>query len=224
MRAYSYELSNNHYIVDIDGKKYLIDTGLGWSFWTYKPIDSVKIDGKSFHLMSKPYNLDLAKTEKLVGLKVDGFIGLDIIRETSLTVYKNNILVFEAMAIEDGKVIPLSFDDSISFKIKYDDNIMRKFVIDTGAKFGYGLGNLFAGKQPFAHVDDYNPILGDLDSDIYHLTINVAGENKMIDICSNYKVEQILTKHLHASMVGNITTLFNEACVIDIKNRKLVLR
>lgn len=218
---YNYELVNNHYIVDIDDEKYLIDTGSPFSFWVSKPIREITIDGIEYLLKSRPSNFSVEETTKLVGVQVDGFIGMDIISTTGLTIYKNGTIEFDIKEI-DGKEAPMTTRWPLMTNIGC--NLMTgKFVIDTGAKYGYGVNGLFYQQRPFSHVKDYNPSLGHLEGDIYHLNVVIGGQNKTIDVCSNTIVASTLI-HMGALMVGSVSSLFEEACVLDTKKGRLILK
>lgn len=218
---YRFELINNHYIINIDNKKYLLDTGSPNSFWVKEPIREITIDGINYPLSNRPSNLDIKETEECVGLLVDGFIGMDIIRQTSLTIYKNGYIDFRSIDI-DGNEIELNTYGLLTFRV--GSNLMDGYyIIDTGAKYGYGVKGLFYGLIPYDHVNDYNPILKHLDSDIYHLDVVVGNEIRVVDVCDNYKVSLTL-KNMMVMMIGNITSLFDEVCVIDMKRKVLVLK
>ena len=220
---YEYELINNHYVVHIDGLKYLIDTGSPNSFWVSNPMRKVTIDGKDYCLNEKPANLNISKTYKTVGTNVDGFIGMDILSKTSLTIYKKGGLEFKALDI-DGNQVPMTTSWPLMVEInRHSDMGASRMIIDTGAKYAYGVSELFANKAPYAHVYDYNPSLGELDSDIYHLDITIGGKTKSIDICYNVIVARLLHR-MGASIIGSITSLYDEVCVLDLKKGKLILK
>ena len=84
---YYYKLINNHYIVDIDGQHFLIDTGCQFSFWVSTPMNEITINGDKYPLQNKPTNFDVNESNNLVGVQADGFIGMDIISKTSLTIF-----------------------------------------------------------------------------------------------------------------------------------------
>ena len=212
---------NNHYIVDIDGKRYLIDTGCPFSF-ALKQSHQVIIKGNSFHL---PFggHTDLDKTKELVGIVPDGFIGMNIISNLGLTIYKNGYLEFKANNV-DGDELPLTVEPVGLFIPVTCESYNGRFLIDTGAKYGYGVSHLFKNKNSLGSVWDYNPGLGELQSLLYKLDIKVAGKDREIDVCYNQRVEMIHFSRIHALMVGNITTLFDEVCVIDPIRGKLTLK
>ena len=231
---YSYELVNNHYVVEIDGQKFLIDTGSPFSFWVSSPIKEITIYGNKYPLQNRPLNFDVDETNNLVGVIVDGFIGMDIISKTSLTIYSGR----PEGIIEFSEVPDWIINGLIKMNYKYTEvpmttrwplmvqvgsNLMTgKFVIDTGAKYGYGVSGLFYKQTAFDHVSDYNPSLGHLDSDIFHLEIVIGGQKKTIDVCSNSTVASTLI-HMGALMIGSVSSLYNQVCSLDTKKGKLIL-
>ena len=222
MSIFNYHILNNHIIIDIDDKKFLLDTGSPKSFWTYEPINKIEINNRGFVLFPKPSNLSLNQVEKLVGIRVDGFIGLDIIAQTSLTIYKNGEIKFGVDNI-NGTTTKLFTNNYLSIQVG-SNLIVGKLLLDTGAKYGYGIKSLFYNQKSFARVSDYNPQLGQLESDIYHLDVIIGGVNKTIDVCDNDKVSFNYLKQTNSIMVANITSLFDEACVIDIKNGLFIFK
>lgn len=225
--AYPYELVNNHYIVSFEeGKKFLLDTGSPFSFWISRPMRCISIDGMDYPLQSRPMNFDTNEVFKCIGCEVDGFIGLDIIQQTSLSIYKEGIVDFRANTVSDGVEIPLIVVPYLGYFIidASTDNINGVVLLDTGAKYGYGLHRIFDNKQPFSHVEDYNPILKHLDSDIYHIDININGLTKTVDVCDNPRVYQSMCMIGNLFMVTNVTTLFESVCVFDIQRGKLILK
>jgi hypothetical protein len=80
---YRYQMSNGHYVVEIEGLHFLLDTGAPVSFWLKRPKGSIKIDGKEFILNDGREKTLVAKTEKLVGVPLDGFLGLDILKSVN---------------------------------------------------------------------------------------------------------------------------------------------
>lgn len=219
---YEYELINNHYVVRIDGLKYLIDTGSPNSFWVSRVMRKVTIDDKDYHLYEKPHNVDVEETHKTVGLYVDGFIGMDILSKTSLTIYKKGVLEFKPLEVS-GDEVKMTTLWPLMVKIKTDDMCEGTMVIDTGAKYAYGVSELFVNKVPYEHVTDYNPSMGKLDSDIYHLDVVVGGKKRNIDVCYHNKVAQML-RSMNVTIIGNITSLYDEVCVLNMKKGKLILK
>ena len=129
---YKYKLMNNHYVVNIDNRNYLIDTGSPFSFYIHTP-HNVVIDGRVFPFTRSFPNQSIEPTIELVGLDIDGFIGMDIISKTSLTIYKNGNILFGVDNI-NGTEVPIYM--SLLPVIEYSDFNNQKglVIIDTGAK------------------------------------------------------------------------------------------
>ena len=219
---YKYDLLNNHYVVDIDGCKYIIDTGNPNSFSINNNKKVITIDRINYPLSNKPECVDVQPTFALIGCEVDGFIGLDIIRYTGLTIYKNNQLDFHTQEVE-GDIIPMSVYNSI-FVSGSCNGKTGNIIIDTGAKYGYGIPELFNGQESLGLVHDYNPILKDLYGSYYKLEFKIGNTYGCIDICDNRKVYDYVLGPSHTIAVINITDLFHEVCVFDFRRKRLILR
>lgn len=228
---YNYELVNNHYIVNIDGKKFLIDTGSPFSFWVSSPIKEITIYEKKYPLQNRPTNLDINETYNVIGTQVDGFIGMDIISKTSLTIYSGSLIEFcgvpdfiiNGFIKENYKYSEIPMTTRWPLMVQVGSNLMTgKFVIDTGAKYGYGVSGLFNKQTAFDHVSDYNPSLGHLDSDIFNLEIVIGGQKKKIDVCNNSTVASTLI-HMGALMIGSVSSLYSQVCSLDTEKGKLIL-
>ena len=218
---YTYELINNHYIINIGGYRFLLDTGSKDSFWMHQGPSELLINNKNYLLSERPEHFDIKETEELIGTSVDGFIGMDIIHQTSLTIYKNGLMAFEALN-EKGKFVQIDDYGLLAYKAQVGSTV-GECIIDTGAKYGYAINNVFNGLTPYDCVNDYNPILKHLRSNIYHVDVDAGAIQATVDICYNSRVANQL-RFLGAIMIANITSLFDEACVIDIKKGLMVLR
>lgn len=224
---YNYKLSNNHYIINIDGNNYLLDTGSPQSFSLKPSLTSVVINGMRFSLGPKPIGLSLSLTKSLVGMEVDGFIGMDIIRQTSLTIYKDGIIEFSAISEKGTKLDLLKGTIFGGLRVKMSCNgVVGAYFIDTGAKYGYANEYIFKNNKtikPFDHVYDYNPRIGSFDSDIYRFKVDFGPIQKEIELGDSEPVRNDL-EMMKSSIVGNITPLFDEVCVIDTQNYVLTIR
>ena len=220
---YNYTLSNNHYIINIEGNNYLLDTGSPVSFSLKPGLNSVIINQRRYSLPYNVMNLDIEATRELVGMDVDGFIGMDIIRQTSLTIYKDGRIEFRALP-EQGNRLEMLADPYGLIKLKVSSNdYVSAYLVDTGARYAYGREYLFGGSQPFGHIKDYNPRLGHFESDIYHIPVDFGPIQKTLDIADSVEVRGDL-RATGSLIVGNITDLFDEVCVIDMHNRVVTLK
>ena len=219
---YNYKLSNNHYIINIEGNNYLLDTGSPVSFSLKPGLNSVTINERRYPLGYNVMGLDIAATREFVGIDIDGFIGMDIVRQTSLTIYKDGRIEFRVLPEEGYRLNMLMSFGLIKIQATCN-NLVAPYLVDTGARYAYGIEGLFRGNQPFGHIKDYNPRLGHFDSDIYHLSVDFGPIQKIVDIANSSLVRNDLA--MTASLiVGNITDLFDEVCVIDMSHRVVTLR
>lgn len=226
---YNYKLLNNHYVVEIDGNKYIIDTGSAYSFSFRKNLNEVVIDGRRQELIhpediNQPF--DLQETFTLVGQEVDGLIGYNAFMHTGLTILKDNEeggrVEFGALPI-NGRAVQLDMFMQYHLVPSMFNGRRMNYCIDTGARYGYCNRNLVNGLPAFDKVHDYNPGLGPLDSYNYRLSVDVGGQTYQTTSCFNPDVENRYLNKLNILMVGNITDLFSRSCCFDYQKRKVVL-
>lgn len=217
---YRYELINNHIIVEIGGGNYLIDTGSPSSFSMGGVPSSVTIDGRRYPLAARDPRVKLEATFSCLGTEVDGFIGLDIVMDTSLTIYKNGFVDFKVDPIK-GVEVPMSAYPCLSVEAECN-GVKTRFVIDTGAKYAYGPKGIFEGLRPFAHIKDYNPHLGFFESYLYHVPVTIGGITKYVPFGNNSRPVGMIGGYGDA--VGSVVGLFDEVCVLDAKKGILVLK
>ena len=222
---YNYTLSNNHYIINIEGNNYLLDTGSPVSFSLKQSLRSVEINGRRYFLPLNIMGLSIPATRALVGMDIDGFIGMDIIRETSITIYKDGRVEFQALPEQGHKLNMLPGSYGLIKLQVTSNNLTAPYLVDTGARYAYGVEGLFkdSDNKPFDHVNDYNPRLGYFDSDIYHISVDFGPFQKTVDIADSKAVRGDLAM-TSSLIVGNITDLFDEACVVDMQNQVLIVR
>ena len=216
---YKYKLLNNHYVVEIDNRYYIIDTGSPISVTFRNDLNVVKVNNHFHSLLPSGYMFDIRKTHDLVGFPVDGLLGSDVFIESGITFYKDTK--------EEGRVDFNSHDiDGITCPIigmkhapiiKINNN--KKYLVDTGARYAYGQKSVFTNLRPYDEVDDYNPYLGKLHSPIYQVEIVVKEKRCSLDVCDNPRVASSLPD---VFIVGNITTLFDKECCINYKEGKII--
>ena len=216
---YKYKLLNNHYVVEIDNRHYIIDTGYPYSVTFRNDLNVVKVNNHFYSLMPSGYDFDIQKTHNLVGFPVDGLLGNNVFGESGLTFYKDNNnegrVDFTAHDI-DGTTCPI-IGMMIAPIIRVNNN--KNFLVDTGARYAYGQRNVFIGLAPFDEVDDYNPRLKVIHAPIYHTEITLNEKRCPLDVCYHPKVASNIPG---IYIVGNITTLFDKECSINFKQRKII--
>ena len=228
---FEYELLNNHYVVHIDGKKFLIDTGNPFSFPVNPSSNRVNINGVDY-LLSGFNRLNTEekkrKTFELVGSELDGFIGTDIIDKTGLTIFKNGQLEFGIVNVDGGAETRLFAQPTpygpMYFVQACSNRVSGMYLIDLGATFGYGIQRAFAGEQPYSQNEyDYNPEMGEMHSPMYNQLVEIAGRARNIEMGFNPgTIYRPLCDHV--PFVGSITNFFDEVCVFDTRHNRLILK
>ena len=212
---YNYTLINNHFIIDIKGEKYLLDTGSPNSF-SFTNKRELIINNRTYPLGRPSMYVNRIETERFVGMKLDGFIGLDIIYSNGLTINKNGNIDFKAEELFEGKKYPIYRGKGYLCIPVTCNDIGGDLMIDTGAKYGYGIQELFVNKTPVNRVIDYSPSFGGyLESDLYNLKIDRLSNN--LEVCYHADVERAL-KQYNVILIANIVEFFENTCVIDTKN------
>lgn len=218
---YNYKLLNNHYVVEIDGDHYIVDTGSPKSYKFRRDLTGVTIDGVWHGLNVPKPNFSLPKTRKLVGYPVDGLIGADVFGSTGLTIYKDNEeggrIDFASHNINGSTYPMLALPNGSAPLIQTDNN--KLYLVDTGARYGYGSKSMFNGLTSFDTVWDYNPDLQDMYSPIYNVEVEFNNKKCHTTACYNSNVTFPIPNFL---MVGNITDLFQKECCINYRERKII--
>ena len=217
---YRYQLINNHYVVSIDGSLYFIDTGCPNSFSTK---GGIEIDGKHY-IASSLSNDQLAFTRQLVGAKVDGLIGMDILSRTSLTIYKDGRLEFGSINAE-GRVIELAYPRlwPLGIKCTLSNGKEAVAIIDTGAMIYYGkYPDCFKKENFVGEFEDYNPVLGKMKSRFYSQTLTVANRRVTVPVGDSMAASNQALRFPNAAIVMNVTELFDETVVFDFSSKRII--
>lgn len=173
-------ISNNHFLVNLqtNNKKelFIIDSGSPISFAVDEDIKSVLINNKKHNLKQCP-NLSIKDiTNRLTDKDVKGFIGMDILEKTGLTIdFKNNEVEFSSKV--GGHVLAFlnnSIDQYRTTKdIVINHNILNNTYIDTGACISYVSEKyLKEENRTNEKYHDLNPLFGDIEGYFYNARID----------------------------------------------------
>ncbi len=170
-----FDYVNNHIIVKFDNYNLIVDTGSPLSFSLNPDLKGIRINECDYHLSRNSYNVDKGSVEKLVGTNVDGFLGMDILSKTNMTIsFVDNMISFEAVRGEilcflENKMFVCTKDLTIN------DNYGFLVVIDSGAKINYVSEKYVrqSDKQTDG-FEDWNPSVGNLSGDLFDICIGRA--------------------------------------------------
>lgn len=221
---YPYDLVNNHYIILVDGLRCLIDTGSEVSYWVTHPIETLTIDGKEYPLKEVPITYSIPKATSSIGVRVDVLIGCDVILDRGLTIDKANRTIEFATREEEGTTVGYKQRlGAILIKVQQNGK-SRSMIVDTAAKYGYGVRPVFPMRKPETTVIDYNPDMGMLMSGIYTLTLNVGDKEAQVPTCKNDAVGEEISYRYGAELIANVTDFFDEVFVLDPENQTITIR
>lgn len=217
---YNYQLIRNHYVVDIGGSLYFIDTGCPSS---YTRSGSLTIDGRPFRTGIIP-ETELAPIRETVGAEVSGLIGCDILTKTSLTIHKDGFLNFAAEDNE-GETIDFAYPASypVGLPCDLDNGKEAVAIIDTGAMIYYGkYPEYFFKGFLVGEYDDYNPQLKMMRSKFYKQTVRIGSKTIEIPVGDNAGANGLALRFPNAAIVMNVTELFERAVVFDFERREII--
>ena len=116
MHNYIVYLENNHIFIELDRKKWLIDTGAPSSFGE---VHTIELAGKDFSVPEDYMGLSASKLTEYIGVEYQGLIGVDILNNFDLAIdLGNNRLGISSEEINiDGENIPM--DDFMDILTAY---------------------------------------------------------------------------------------------------------
>lgn len=221
--------AKGHIVIDLDEKYYVVDTGAPTSFNFDLRREKVYLDGKEYTLGINNYNVKPnIEIEKLVGKRIYGFIGLDIIRDAGITVdFNNGIINFNSDGPKDGlnsiRINTNMYRILINDDIIIDGVIYDRFILDTGAITSYLLKEpLKNGVKLDEKYKDYSPYFGNM-IDNYHkinVTINNETNSRKVGDASYYP--ELESQLAGTYGVVGLDFISNKGYfVFDFKNNKL---
>jgi len=130
--TYPITIRNGYTIIEIEGKKFMLDTGASRSVSAMDGLSSVKIEGREFALVSYPMLADQLKAA--TGLPVVGLVGLDVLKtlggiECDL---ERGAATFGSLENKEGATVPFETPNDFHFHVKVNGKEARGFF-DLGA-------------------------------------------------------------------------------------------
>ncbi|MDW7730386.1 MAG: hypothetical protein SCJ94_10340 [Bacillota bacterium] len=173
--VYSLSVYDRHLILDMNGLKVLLGSGVSTSFGS-KPL--VLLAQKRL-LASNFIGTDAATISKYIGTRVDCVIGGDILKDLYFNIDLNKEEASFSATPQDqrGEVLPVTL--VLNVPVVEIDLIGRpvRLFLDTGAKVSYLHSKLFKN-YPEANLEsDYYPGLEPFDVQTYKVPIKIAAIN-----------------------------------------------
>lgn len=162
---------HEHIVASISNRNYIVDTGSPFSF-NYEGLASLEIENRTFGFFQKAV-CPKEVADELTGIDISGFIGMDIIKKTGLTIdFENQKIDFfaDTDVVDPKDYASLSFDLFMENYLVTNDiylgHRLNNAIIDTGAWVPY-ISNRLAAH--FEHTGqeyiDKSPIYGELQGE-----------------------------------------------------------
>lgn len=178
---------NNHVVVVINDKNYLVDLGSPVSF-SYAPEREIEVEGRRFSLMSPMAPKEMV--DRLTGIDIQGLIGMDVMKGTNLTINREEGTVTFGIEKEDGapyiKInskgilgVPYVAAENVTVNGSETDAV----ILDTGAWMPYvHPEHLREEDNTGIKFHDENPQAGDIAGTLYNVTIGAEAEVGSVEI------------------------------------------
>lgn len=172
--------SNGHFIVTVDNKNFILDTGSPVSYsFTDKPT-FVLFGDKHLTFLPFPIKGSAKEIEYLVHMPIDGIIGLSTMKELKrMEISKEKGYVkFGGDSVSDSAGYSIPFEENngvltIGIKVNGKDT---RVILDSGARIDYMDPSLLDTSNAISHESDYNPILGHFEVDGYKTTNGIGDQ------------------------------------------------
>jgi hypothetical protein len=221
-------LCNNHPVVNLGGGNFIVDTGSPCSFHYDGPL-ALEIGGQGFLLGSRGI-CDKEMADALTGTDIAGFIGMEILQKTGLTIdLERGTLDFACVPDEDASAVyaELAIDLFEGVYVVTDDlylsRRLNQVIVDTGARIPY-ITERLAGRleetgEPY---EDDSPQFGPLWGDLLrgNLMFGAADRDVVRSVKFGLMPEMLDLSGLFDGIVG-IKELTDKRLVFDFERKVL---
>lgn len=228
----NFNLINNHILITIEtnvgNKVCVFDTGSPLTLFFDDNVREYSIDGKTYSACQSQMAAMLTqfrpRIEKMIGVPIDGFIGTDIIMNSSivinfpneqLEISLDNILLENGVRMDNIHGLPI-FDISINGRVlraAFDSGAMYSFV---ASHFVEELGLVSLNNT----IMDFNPMFGEFEISLFNGEIKIGDTNlgtQTIAIGSGY--DESLQMLGVDAFIGNDTLKNSEVCISFLEKR-----
>ena len=221
-------MCNGHPVVRLGGEYYIVDTGSPCSFH-YSGLHALEIAGQGY-LLGAGAICGKEMADGLTGTDIAGFIGMEILQKTGLTVdLENGTLDFACVPDPDGSAAyaQLSFDLFEGAYIVTDDLFIRRqlrsVIVDTGARIPYVTSRLAdVMEKTGERYEDDSPQFGPLCGEYFRgsLVLSAPDRDVVRRIEAGLLPEMPDRPGLFDGIMG-ISALTDKRLVVDFKKKLL---
>lgn len=230
----NFNLINNHILITIEtnvgNKVCVFDTGSPLTLFFDDNVREYSIDGITYNCnacqsqMAAMLTQFRPRIEKMIGVPIDGFIGTDIIMNSSivinfpneqLEISLDNILLENGVRMDNIHGLPI-FDISINGRV-------LRAAFDSGAMYSFVASHFVEnlGLEPLNRTTmDFNPTFGEFEISLFNGEIKIGDTNlgtQTIAIGSGY--DNALRAVGVDAFIGNDTLKNSEVCISFLEKR-----
>lgn len=155
---YPLTLHEGHLLINVDGRRYLVDTGSPWSIG-HAP---VRLAGREFAMQTGDLMGNTCESlVEMVGTPFDGLIGTDILGQLDLEIsLRDGVLRLSDSLLEMPGELPVESLQGVPIvECELNGQSVRMFF-DTGAPLSYLSEACVQGCTALGEVEDFHPLLG----------------------------------------------------------------
>ncbi len=175
MHEYELHFINGHFFIELDNKKWLLDTGAPTSF-SNEP--SITFANKTFEIDSDYMGLTAEMLSGYIDMECHGLLAVDVLNDFDMIFdQKNALLTVSEESLEmDGDKLPLSDFMDIPIVTVHIGEKSYNMFFDTGAKLSYLQDESLSSFPKLETVTDFYPGFGEFETDTYAVDFIIGSE------------------------------------------------
>jgi len=182
-KIYTYDLldDDRYLLVQVDGRKVLLDTGCPWTVKMPGGPDGLNLLGQ--HINLKPMPMSRAFLEEgidLLNVHFDALVGMDVLGKMAWTFDQraHTAMATTGVPDEDGvSWVPLDALNGPPI-CKLDDG--SEAIVDTGAHYSYGIGPVPRTAKVVGEFEDWSILWGAVHSPLWEDTLQIGGQRILV--------------------------------------------
>ena len=181
MTTYDYDPYDNHIVADIDGDRFLVDTGAPVSLGS-RP--HVRVAGRTLSLVPSMMGLVTpAGVGQLMGTRLDGLLAMDLLGRVPFTIDPgHHTLAFGGRSPRGvGWPLRTEIEHGVPIVTVEIDGRPVRMVFDTGANHSFLAPALTTGRTPDpGEMRDFYPLIGHFTTPAFSLPLRLASEERLV--------------------------------------------
>ena len=167
-----------HLLVEVEGRRYLVDTGSPWSIGD----QPVRLAGREFAMQSNDLMGNTCESlAAMVGTPFDGLLGTDVLAEFDLEIsLRDGTLGFSGAQLDMAGGTPLESVTGVPLLECEVGGQPVKMFFDTGAPLSYLSEECVQGCTAMGQQEDFHPLFGRFEVSTYAVLLSAWGQEMTI--------------------------------------------